>query len=255
MGESSHPDSGISTEYEEAIEVTTDPVKLLPYAPDVIKDALKEHYKTDPAIYEIEEYKLEKYLGKIEQNINDRDDALRARFWYCHDKAAYLGKKMSVHDLCAGIMHPQIFYAQYVKNRFKMAWVVCKPSELKIQDVALLTLGKRKMSEYLRMDAKDPVTNKIDYKLVGIQMAIYRNLENRVFGLPTQKIESKNMNVEISAQEMAKELENKDATELRNRLQDLKTAGMKVLPLAKASIQTPASSPGQPLTVEIKKNE
>lgn len=245
--------SSLSIEYEEAIERTTDPVKLLPYVADALRDELEQHYFTDPGLFELDEVELEKVIRKAQQELSTRDDALRVRFWYLYDKAAYDMKKMSLTDLCAGIMSPSIFYSSYIKNRFRMAWLVCKPTLLEIQDIAAISVGKRKMTEILRMDAVDPTTKKIDYKLISLQLAIYKNLENRVFGMPTQKIVQKNLNVntEVSNAEMQAQLEGKDATELRDRVKYLETQSKKTLPLAK----TPGPSPGNSLTVEIKKNE
>lgn len=249
MDEPPHPGSGLTTEYEEAVKPTTDPVQLLPYVADALRDALEEHYFTDPKLFELDEVELEKLIRKNQQELNTRDDAMRARFWYCYDIAAYNMKKMSLTDLCAGIMQPSIFYASYIKNRFRIAWMVCKPTTLEIQDIAAISVGKRKMAEILRMDALIPGTTKIDYKLVSLQIAIYKNLENRVFGMPTQKIVQKNINTEVSNVEMQKQLETQDATHLRDKLQDLKTLSLKSLPI------TPDSSSGKLPDVEIKKNE
>lgn len=268
IDESPHRDTGLQIEYEEAIAKTTDPSKNLPYLADALRDELESHYFADPHLFELDEIELEKVIRKGQQELNTRDDAIRARFWYCYDIAAYNMKKMSILDLCAGIMMPSIFYASYIKNRFRMAWMVCKPTTLEIQDIAAISVGKRKMAEILRMEAKDPVTNKIDYKLISLQIAVYKNLENRVFGMPTQKIVQKNINTEISNVEMQKQLETQDATHLRDKLQDLKTLSLKSLPLVNANLNAiPAdtnaikryhtldSSPGQPPTIEIKKNE
>ncbi len=241
------PDPGFP---EEEVEQTSDPSKILPFAPPKLRKVLGEHYFEDPHLFEMQEVALEKHLVSGRQYISNLDDALRARFWYAYDLAAYNNKEMLVTDLCLGIIDRTIFYNQYIKNRFKMAWMVCKPTDLRFQDLALITAGKRKMSEVLRMEVIDPVTKKIDYKLIALQASIYRNLENRVFGLPTQKIEQKNLNLnaEISTAEMQKELEGKSPADLQKRLQDLKTAAMK-LPEA-----APSSAPKQ-ITVEVKKNE
>lgn len=243
----------IGEDFEEAVELTKDPVKLLPWAPKMLKEALAEHYVHDPQLFDMDELSLEKHMKSIGQTLSDRDDALRAKFWYCHDKAAYEEKAMTTIELCAGIAAPSMFYTVYVKNRFKVAWMVCKPVELKIQDLALVSLGKRKMAEYLRMDPRDPVTGKLDYRLMSIQKSIYVNLENRVFGLPTQRVENKNLNIntDISKQEMQRELEGKGARELQNRLQDLKTLAQKELPI---SLPTLGSS-SEEVIVEESKSE
>lgn len=240
-------------EYESAVNEITDPIQLLPYLPENVKATLSEHYAKDKLLFLMDESKLERHLHRIDQQISNRDDALRARFWFVYDLCAYDMRKMVTKEIFAGIMGESTFYTQYIKNRFKMAWMVCKPTELRIQDLASITAGKRKMDAYLRMDAVDPVTKRIDYKLVALQLSIYKNLESRVFGLPVQQIVQKNINTEVTNKQMAQELENKDATYLRDKLQDLKTMGTKVLPVA-ALPSTPDSSSG-PLIVEDTKNE
>lgn len=233
----------------EEIPETTDPVQLLPYLPQKLKDCLAEHFTHDPQLFAMSENELEKHLKSQHLELGNRDDALRARFWYIYDIAAYEMKEMRILNLCLGIVDPSLFYTVYVKNRFKMAWMVCKPTELRIQDLALITAGKRRMTEVLRMETKDPVTQKLDYKLIALQMSILKNLEDRVFGLPVKKVEQKNLNVhtEVSNSEMQRELENQNAGDLRAKLQYLQKESTKVLPAT-------SSTAAKPVTVEVKKN-
>ena len=150
------------------------------------------------------------------------DSAIRARFWVEYDKAIVKSKPMTLGKIYKTVCSYAYFFG-FTRNEKKLAYMVCEPAREKNVAAQLLELGWRRMHELMK--AKPGIDNKTglpDYRLSKVQLEIFKYVDQRINGVPTQKhqIEQKTLQVNVDGN---KQLSASEATpaEIDRRIAEL----------------------------------
>lgn len=163
--------------------------------------------KVDSEIYAMCEAELERKFTPT-----PTDFFLRKRFWELTEKAQASGVNNRVNELYDGICSRQNFYKNILRNDYKFCWILLPiKSHMDLIEESLYFALKKMRDELLTMQ--------INEKTAGHFLKAIEYLSNRFMGPVVQKIESKNLNLELRPEDMPQ-----SPDDLAKRYADLKTA-------------------------------
>lgn len=175
---------------EESRQVTlwdrNNPCSILNLATDELRSELQNAYFTDEILFKMDERTLYKHIKSKEKSLSATDSRIRLKFWTEYDYAVTMGKsRMDLGRVTAGVCTREYFYATYMREPHKLAWMVCPPAGYMTKVNEALDVGIEKLREILELDAgKGP---KFDTKLGELQLKITQMLEMRAKGAIVQK--------------------------------------------------------------------
>jgi hypothetical protein len=200
-------------------------------AGEFIASRMAESAAKRPDLFGLDERSLFKLLRQEGAAPTPTDNCLRLRFWEEYERChATAGTSKGIQDVrvYAGVCTRQFFYDRYLVNPIKVAWMLTPPTSYVTHATEALNFGLQLMREYLEIDARSP-DGKINVKLMELQAKITAMLDQRVKGAVVQRVEQKNMNlnVQTSDAKVASALVGQSMEDINARIKQLekKAAG------------------------------
>jgi hypothetical protein len=123
------------------------------------------------------------------------EEKLRISFWREYDRAAGRGHPMNMERICSGVCHIQQFQ-KVITNSYRLAYICTPPDDYVTTMQELLTIGLDQLRDIILLPHVDdkgaPITRMCDVK-----MKIIDNVLTRVKGAVTQRVETKNLNLNV----------------------------------------------------------
>jgi hypothetical protein len=184
------------------------------------------------------------YFGQAERDLYQRlksdgfqpnatDNRLRLAFWNEYERAQTHQDKMNVDSIIDGVCSRSYFYGRYLTNAAKVAWLSTPPASYKVIAEEALAFGYEQLREILDLPIKNETTGRLDVKLMELKAKIVAMLDVRVKGAVVQKVEQKNMNLNVSTSDgqVAKMAIGQSMSDIEKRLKELERRERKALNL------------------------
>jgi hypothetical protein len=197
-------------------------IELAPPLFKEIYDGINPKYK------EWNEYELRK-----EVRIQCNDDMeifrivtrIRLAFWKEYERAARAGVGMSDGVMIRTVCKKETLYNLLQSMQALSAWIVCPIIGFLLARKELEMFAQERMLEILSVSAVR-ADGKVDSRLAQVQANAYENLQNRIYGAVTQKIQSeqKSVNVNLSGHSQGAQKaigEITDIAEIERRIQTI----------------------------------
>ncbi len=209
-----------------AIDVWTrdDPRSVINLVPPNVQSALLVASKSHAELFEMDERTLYQHLRGLSMLPGPTDNRLRIGFWNEFERVQHFNlKKMHMPSVYAGVCTQQYFDRFYLGSPTKVAWLLCPPASYVTIATEALSFGLEQLREILSVSPVLP-NGRIDVKLGELQAKIVTMLDQRLKGAVTQRIEQKNMNLNISTTDkgVAKIAMQGTMEDIERRLKELK---------------------------------
>lgn len=142
----------------------------------------------------------------------EMDENFRLSFWTEYNSSKDLGKPFSLKKAMAGVCSPFYYKTVILKKPRLLAYIVYPPTNYMNFMQNMLYKGQQRMKEIMSAsavktidDGKGKVRTEVDMKLASLQLKTFALIDNRVKGAIVQrvKVEQKNLNVNLSAEQVA----------------------------------------------------
>lgn len=151
-----------------------------------------------PELYAMDETELFVHLSKLHRSPTPTMNRLRNHLWMVFDKARTRGHtSISVKEIIAGNV-TEMGWEGMVKNPYKGSWLFTPPQQYTQMIDEALQYGLLKLRTILAMPEED-ANGKLNMKLLEMKLKITMMMDMRKNGAPTQKIEQKSMNYNVTS--------------------------------------------------------
>jgi hypothetical protein len=184
--------------------------------------ALIDAGRRRPELFNSDERTLWKTLKDEGKLPNATDNRLRLKFWNEYDRAQAEQNRMDMIAVYSGVCSREYFSKRYVQSAEKLAWLMCPPASYEVKMEEALAFGIEQLRDILELPNVG-ATGKLDVKLMELKAKIVAMMDVRVKGAVVQKVEQKNMNLNISTSndQVAKRAMAGSMAELEARLKEL----------------------------------
>lgn len=217
--------------------------------PPPVQAAFLDAAAKKPDLFGKDESALFKALRADNLTPSATDNRMRLQFWLEYDQAQASGKKMRMEQVFGGLCSKQYFYGRFIACPEKLAWLLTPPVHYVNKITEALDYSIDRLRDFLEEDPAAYGKNKL--KAVELQLKIYLMLDQRKHGAFTQKIEQKNMNLNVATtdKQVAQALAGESMEELDRRIKDLERRERAALNLPESNEPievegTPISEPG-----------
>lgn len=158
------------------------------------------------------------------KEVEDSVRSLRYSFWGEHALAISQGRKMRVGSIFSSLMTRKKF-DRIIADPVLLGFILTPFKDYNAQLKEVLDIGTSKVREIMSASVLND-EGKLDLDTAKVILQAFKLLDSRVYGSPTQKLESKSLNVNISQsseseQDKVKEIASLTATELDRRIKQL----------------------------------
>jgi hypothetical protein len=188
--------------------------EMLERALDILPKAVARHILDVPLEYfQISEEEL-----KIKAHVTTTDNLLRMNFWRACSEHAQ-GKKdlITAADIYNNACLKQNFYSYYLKNKYKVAWMLRPPPGAVAIMESVLEKSFLKLEEAIEKSNLIFPNGHMDSRAAAVVLKAMEFSYNRLHGPMVQKheIQQQNINTNIN-------VSSKDAEKFLNRLDEIK---------------------------------
>lgn len=184
---------------EISLKEADNPRSLVNLLPAAVSEAV---LSVPDDLLELELDQLEKQMswGRFHQI----DKRLRVSFWAEYDRAIQDGNKMHIHNVYQGVCSRMQFY-RVIQDRVRMAFILTPPESYTISVEEALLQGVRRLREILEFPLYDKKGNP-NTKVAEVIVKTYAMLDMRVKGAVVQRVEQKNLNVNVNGNQALEQL-------------------------------------------------
>jgi hypothetical protein len=209
-----------------------EPRAMINIVPATVADRLLQASGLHPDLFGRAERDLYQDLKSAGAQPNATDNRLRLRFWEEYERAQGKQERMRVDEIVDGVCSRAYFYGRYLTNPYKVAWLATPPASYEVIAKEALAFGYEQMRDILEMSNTLP-SGKPDVKLMELKAKIVAMLDVRVKGAIIQKVEQKNMNLNVSTSDkkVAKLALGESMAEMEKRIKELEKRERKALNL------------------------
>lgn len=130
------------------------------------------------------------------------DYSLRTSFWREYERVVKMGgDKLTAASIFNGVCSDAYFYQKFIKDPFRVAWLVT-PLQTYLKEIeAVLVRGTERLWEIIEMDityVDKHGDRQIDAKKASVVLDAIKMVENRAKGLAVQRNETKSVSVHMS---------------------------------------------------------
>ncbi len=134
------------------------------------------------------------------------DQLLRISFWDEVNTAVVEGRVVSERNIFKGVCSRQYWTRVRDELPEKMAYVLCPLIAYSKANKLGMQLGQRAMLNILNANVVDD-KGRTNTKLAQLQFAVFKELQDRMFGKSVQRVQSHNTNETITASESVEDLQ------------------------------------------------
>lgn len=193
---------------------------------DLVTPAVRKHIEAamvlEPVLFDMEEKYLYQELCGMACRPNAIDNRIRVQFWLEYDTACAELRIMEPVRIYSGVCSLQAWYKMLSKPA-KVAWMMLPPVHYINKMKAALDFGVDMLDDILKRKPEDYENENAQIKFMELQVKIISMLDQRISGAYTQKIEQKNMNLNISTTDKAvgQALIGNNMEEINRRIKEL----------------------------------
>ena len=172
--------------------------------PEAVREKCKARRGEDPVLFEMSESELYKEMRRNKHTPSVSDNRIRLKFWMEYDECiTNYNRAMNLKRIAAGTTSYEYFIIHFLKNCYRVAWMLMPPANYKSRMVEALDFGLDQMREILNLPLLDD-DGKLDHKLAAMKITIFKMLDDRSNGVAIQRLESKmlQINANIAPVEM-----------------------------------------------------
>ncbi len=163
------------------------PRAIINLLPKATREAVMKALYNSPELFDVDEQHLFRTLREKELSPSATDNRLRLKFWFEYDYCqAYFSKEIDIARVAAGVCSYEYLTMKYLKEPYKVAWMLCPPVGYAAKVHEALEFGIEQLRDIL--EAPHKVGGKIDTKLGELKLKIVMNMELRERGSVPQKI-------------------------------------------------------------------
>lgn len=137
----------------------------------------------------VSELTLRRELRRRDKTPSAVDDNIRLRFWFEFNRVQdeeSQKPKMDMHAILAREISKEVFYRYYITDPFKLAWLLCPPTNYKALCEQALTLSVHKLIEIIETPHLQGETGYVHTDLVDRIVRIFESLHYKVNGQQVQ---------------------------------------------------------------------
>lgn len=180
----------------------TNPRSFINLVPTVVQARIFEAYQKAPDLFGVPERLLYKVLRSNQKTPTPEDNRLRLQFWQQFDIAQLTQKNMNMEHVCVGVCQREYLWHRYMLMPHKVAWMCTMPTTYDTYLTEALAFGLEQLRDVLELDHQLP-NGKVDTKLLELKAKIVFALDARKNGGIVQRVEQKQMNLNISTTDRA----------------------------------------------------
>lgn len=178
------------------------PRSFINLVPSAIQVLFLQAFQKRPDLFGLAERDLYKKLRNDNKTPDPTDNRLRLQFWQQYDSAQAASKTINMSQVVAGICPIDYLYNKYLKHPERVAWLICMPVAYDTYLTEALQFGMEQLREVLELP--HTLSNgKIDVKLLELKAKITFALDARKNGGIVQRVEQKQMNLNIHTNDKA----------------------------------------------------
>ncbi len=210
---------------------------LINIVPPALESAFLAAANANPELFAGDERDLYKKLRDSARTPSPTDNRLRLAFWMEYDRAQANFKNIRIDNVFGGICTRSYFYGAYLNNPHKVAWLLMPPTSYVVKMEETLDFGLDQLRDILEMECGPR-----DVKLMELKAKIVAMVDQRVRGAVTQRIENRNMNLNVntSDKQVASLAITGTMDQLDLRLKQLEAMERKALNLPQNDTKAPA---------------
>lgn len=149
------------------------------------------------SFFELSENKLIREVYP-ENSPDETDVLLRMGFWEEYQRCFLGMKKMQVEKICDGVMSAPNLYHYLSPRPGALAYIITEPQKVQNRLKYAFHLSVQNMIELIKKAEQINVkTGLPDAKLMSLKVDLFKYLDQRLHGSIIQKIEQKNLNVNV----------------------------------------------------------
>lgn len=202
----------------------SNPLSVLNLLPKSIKAAVKRAAMEAPHLFSMDEESFLKTMRADSIVFTTTDHMLRSQFWIEYHKARTHRRTMMAGLIFEDACNSDLFYAHYLKNNIKVAWLCVEPTVYrKILENHLERLAHN-MGRIIDLPLIDPQTGRLDKTVAQMQITLYKLMEVTLHGTPTQRIEQKTLSMNVTRHEgslVHGQIESGNSEKMMDRLKEL----------------------------------
>lgn len=180
----------------------TQPRSVINLVPPAVQAHLLEASISRPELFLMNERDLWNYFKSEMMLPSATDNQIRLKFWLEYDSAQANMKFMEMSSVYAGICSRQYFYGTFLARAEKVAWMLQPPVDYVTKLEEGLDFGLSQLRDIL--EHSHVMSNgRVDSRLGELKAKIVAMFDLRLKGAVTQKVEHKNMNLNISTSDRA----------------------------------------------------
>lgn len=160
---------------------------------------------------------LRKFRTEKYDQYTEVEEKLRISFWKEYERAVDTGRRIDIRALCAGICQERFFLRHMCGNSFRLAYLLTPPNDYVVTIEELLRLGLEQIRDILLQPHVDD-KGRPDARMCEVKAKIVERVENRVKGMVAHRVETKNLNLNIEAEQNVKRISGADKL---NTLEDI----------------------------------
>lgn len=126
------------------------------------------------------------------------EERLRISFWNEYDRAQHTMKAMNLSNVYGGVCSQTHFLKNIVSNSFKLAYILTPPTDYQLRIEEMLNFSLDQVRDILAQPHVFP-DGAPNPKMADVKVKIFESLLERVKGAVAQRVESKNLNVNVEA--------------------------------------------------------
>jgi len=161
--------------------------EFIDLAPEELKDKPERHIKKA----------LTEAIGRDHFEDMHMMRLLRINFWEEYDRAAKRREIMLWPNVTHNICHMQVAKRLLVNYPMFVLWIICPLSGYLLQRKQLEYIAQERLLEILSVSPVQE-NGKVDSRLAKVQVEIYQNIQDRLYGGIVQKIDQKQLNVNVN---------------------------------------------------------
>lgn len=224
-----------------------DPRSLVNMVPGEVRKAIEALATgSEASLLAMDEQALKRRLKEEKRFLSATDNRIRLRFWDEYDRAQGEQRQITISHAFAGICTRQYFYQGYLKDPYRLAWLLCPPANYITIAEEALSFGLEQLRDILAMDDQEKDTKtgtlKLNLNLLKLKVKIVELLDQRLKGGIVQK--SVQVNVGASAGDVNAAALGLTMEEMQRQMKELEKR-------ERLATRGGALSPGDPVDAEI----
>ncbi len=122
---------------------------------------------------------------------------LRIAFWREYERAQSTKTMMLLANITSGIVSYQVFKKHFESHATRMAFIITPPQDYDTVIAEMFSIGLEQMRDILVSPHVDE-QGKINTRLADVKIRIVESLHSRIKGGVVQRVEQKNLNVNVN---------------------------------------------------------